>query len=367
MTINYGIIGCGMMGGEHIRNINLLDGARISAVTDPLAKNMADAVILAGNGCRAFDSIEQLLKNGSCDALVVASPNHTHHEILTELQGCELPVLAEKPLCITLEQCRSISEGHGEKDAPIWVAMEYRYIAPVARLISALKDGEAGTLRMLSIREYRYPFLAKYDDWNRFSEKSGGTMVEKCCHFFDLMRHIIQSEPVRIYASGAMDVNFVDEDYDGRRPDILDNVYVVVDFANGVRAMIELCMFAESVPWQERVTAIGDAATIEARVPGPARFSASGEERHAELEIAYRADRRVDVQTIEVDHSILAAGDHHGSTFFQHQQFLAMVKNGGQPVVSIEDGTLAVAMGQAAEQSAKSGQAIDFQKFLERS
>ncbi|MGI9402650.1 MAG: Gfo/Idh/MocA family protein [Rhizobiaceae bacterium] len=366
MTINYGIIGCGMMGGEHIRNIKLLDGARVTALTDPIAENMDEAVQIAGNDCRTFDSIGQLLKSGSCDALVIASPNHTHHEILRELSGCGLPILAEKPLCITLDQCRSVSEVFGKNNAPVWVAMEYRYIAPVTKLISALRDGEAGILRMLSIREYRYPFLEKFGDWNRFSEKSGGTMVEKCCHFFDLMRLIIKSEPVRIYASGGMDVNHVDEVYDGSRPDILDNAYVIVDFANGVRALIELCMFAESAPWQERVTAIGDAASIEARVPGPARFSASGEERHAELEIAYREDQRVDVQTVEVDHSILAAGDHHGSTFFQHQRFIDMVRNGGKPAVSLQDGMLAVAMGQAAEESVMTGEAIDFQEFLDR-
>ena len=47
---------------------------------------------------------------------------------------------------------------------------------------------------MLSIREHRLPFLQKVDDWNRFNKNTGGTLVEKCCHFFDLMRRIIGSE-----------------------------------------------------------------------------------------------------------------------------------------------------------------------------
>jgi hypothetical protein len=51
---------------------------------------------------------------------------------------------------------------------------------------------------MLSIREHRFPFLTKVGDWNRFSENTGGTMVEKCCHFFDLMRLITRSEAVRV-------------------------------------------------------------------------------------------------------------------------------------------------------------------------
>ena len=89
---------------------------------------------------------------------------------------------------------------------------------------------------MLTIREHRYPFLGKVGDWNRFNRNTGGTLVEKCCHFFDLMRLIIGQEPV--LASGAADVNHQDELYDGATPDILDNAYVVVDFDGGVRACL---------------------------------------------------------------------------------------------------------------------------------
>ena len=45
-------------------------------------------------------------------------------------------------------------------------------------------------------------------------------------------------------ASGAQDVNHLDERYDGAVGDILDNAFVVVDFADGVRAALDLCMFA---------------------------------------------------------------------------------------------------------------------------
>ena len=60
---------------------------------------------------------------------------------------------------------------------------------------------------MLSIREHRFPFLVKVNDWNRFAKNTGGTLVEKCCHFFDLMRLIVQSEVQKVYASGDQDVN----------------------------------------------------------------------------------------------------------------------------------------------------------------
>ena len=93
-------------------------------------------------------------------------------------------------------------------------------------------------------------------------------------------------------------------------------------------------------------------------MPGPARFSADGRERSAEIAIASRATKRETREEIVEDHAVLAAGDHHGSTYHQHQRFMAFVRNGGTPQVSLEDGTKAVEIGLAAEESAITGQAI---------
>lgn len=54
------------------------------------------------------------------------------------------------------------------------------------------------------------------NNWNRFNANTGGTLVEKCCHFFDLMRLFAGANPVRVMASGAIDVNHRDELYDGK-------------------------------------------------------------------------------------------------------------------------------------------------------
>ena len=56
---------------------------------------------------------------------------------------------------------------------------------------------------MVAIREHRFPFLVKVDNWNRFTKNTGGTLVEKCCHFFDLMIQATGSRPVRVMASGG--------------------------------------------------------------------------------------------------------------------------------------------------------------------
>ncbi len=365
MTLRYGIVGSGMMGHEHIRNIKLLEGAQVVCVADPDDAMRTSAAALAGNGCGVFADYRQMLdRRKDIEVLVIAAPNHEHYPILLDVMDSGLPMLVEKPLGVTLEQCLDIQERMSRMSSPfMWVAMEYRYMPPVARLIEEAAKGTAGTVRMMSIREHRFPFLQKVGNWNRFAANTGGTLVEKCCHFFDLMRLVAQSEPVRVYASGGQDVNFVDDMIDGRKPDILDNAFVVVDFANGVRAMLDLCMFAEGSHWQEMISVTGDKARLDAYVPGPARFSPDGKERASEFAISPRDTKREEREIIHVDESVLSAGDHHGSTFYQHQRFHDLLKAGATPEVGIYEGLVSVAMGAAAEQSAQTGQAVQLPSF----
>ncbi len=355
----YGVIGGGMMGQEHIRYLAMLEGAKVAAVADPHEDMRTRAVAAAGLAAVPFDDHRAMLAAmPDLDALVVATPNHTHRAVMQDLVPTGLPILLEKPVCTTVADCHWMATASAGRRAPIWIAMEYRYMPPVARLIELVRAGEIGRLHMLSIREHRYPFLNKVGHWNRFRHLSGGTMVEKCCHFFDLMRLITGAEPVRLFATGGQAVNHLGECYADGTPDIVDHAYVLVDFAGGVRCCLELCMFAEGSYHQEHVSAVGDAGKIEALIPGPARFWPGQAPRHAEVILSPRAAKAPERLPILVNEDLLHAGDHHGSTFFQHQRFLAMLQSGGPPEVSLADGVVAVEMGLAAEHSLRTGQPV---------
>ena len=174
--------------------------------------------------------------------------------------------MVEKPLSTTVADCKRVIEKAKDR-CKIWVGLEYRYIPAIAELIQNVSTGVIGPIRMVAIREHRFPFLEKVGNWNRFNENTGGTLVEKCCHFFDLMRLISGSNPVQVFASGNQDVNHLNEIYDGRVPDILDNAYVIVDFESGARGMLDLCMFAEASHNQEEISVVGPLGKIEALVP----------------------------------------------------------------------------------------------------
>jgi hypothetical protein len=61
---------------------------------------------------------------------------------------------------------------------------------------------------------------------------------------------------------------------------------------------------------------------------------------------------------VPVDATILAAGDHNGSTYHQHLKFLQVVRGSGQVEVELDDGIWAVRIGQAAQESARTGKAV---------
>jgi len=121
-AICYGMIGCGMMGQEHLRNIALIDGARVGAIFEPDAGMRAQAARLAPEA-RFVDSVEALLAAQDVEALVITSPNHMHLPQLEQIARTQpRPVLVEKPLftdAADLDRVRGLALG-----APLWVAMD---------------------------------------------------------------------------------------------------------------------------------------------------------------------------------------------------------------------------------------------------
>jgi myo-inositol 2-dehydrogenase / D-chiro-inositol 1-dehydrogenase len=360
-TVRYGIIGCGMMGQEHLRNIALLPGASVTRIFEP-DDAMAQGSLALAPGAQRAVSLEEVVMSPDVDCLLIASPNFCHAEQLQAIAALRpLPLLLEKPACTTLEDAHALAELGRHYPAPIWVAMEYRYMPPVTRLAEEVhSQAHTGPVTMLTIREHRFPFLVKVGDWNRFNRYTGGTLVEKCCHFFDLMRHLTQSEPVRVYASASVAHNHLDERYPDGTPDILDNAYVLVDFTSGQRAMLELCMFAEGARYQEEISVVGPIGKAECFVPGPGRFWPAhlGEAPVPKVVISPRHPKGPRELDVPVDPVALAAGDHNGSTLYQHQRFNAVVRGQGQVEVALRDGLAAVMMGLAAQESARTGQAI---------
>ncbi len=352
--LRYGIIGTGMMGLEHQRNLAALPGAVVTALADPDAGSRSRAQgEIGGETARVTANYREILDPNLVDVIVIASPNMTHIDVAADAISSGLHVLIEKPLATTVADCKTLLAIEQQQGQVVAVGLEYRYMPPVATLIETVHGGKVGSPKMISITEHRFPFLVKVNNWNRFNENTGGTLVEKCCHFFDLMVLLAQAEPVSVMASGAMDVNHKDERYEGRTPDILDNAFVIVNFEGGIRASLDLCMFAEGSVDQEALSVVGDLGKAEAFLPSSKfRFG---------LRSGWHAG--VEEQVVE-DASIRHEGYHHGASYVEHVRFAEAIRSGSRPEIGLEDGLRSVAIGVAAQRSIEEGRVVEMIEVL---
>lgn len=165
----YGIVGIGMMGREHLINLHHLRHQNLAVVSiaDPHPPSQLLAIELAQSlkwDLNVFSGHEELLESETCDVIVVSSPNMTHHRILMDIIAYPKPhhILVEKPLCTTVADCKEVLEAAKKRsDMVVQVGLEYRYMPPVAKLIEKVRGGGFGDVKMVAIREHRFPFLVK--------------------------------------------------------------------------------------------------------------------------------------------------------------------------------------------------------------
>lgn len=355
-TIRYGIIGCGSMGREHIENILALSHAEVTAIADPHPPSRDATLALLARPPQVFEHYAPLLASGLCDAVVIATPNFTHIEVMRAALATDLHILVEKPLVTRIEDGLEMIERAKSRKGIVWVAQEYRYMPPVAEMIRMAHEGAAGKLHQVSIREHREPFYPKVGDWNRFSANTGGTLVEKCCHYFNLMDLILREKPVRVFASGGQRVNHLDESYGGRQPDILDSAYVIVEYPSGARAMLDLCMYAENSIDNEHIAIVGDEGKLESLLPSlTLRYGRREDWGRREIwGQPSGTGKGVSVRRVW-DTNIKYAGQHFGASFLEHQHFADAIRNGTPPEIGLEEGLRSVATGLAAHRSIATG------------
>ncbi|CAB9501287.1 dihydrodiol dehydrogenase [Seminavis robusta] len=310
--IRVAILGCGMMGQEHVSYIcGYPKDLRIDYLADPFQPSLdaAKKVLsefrdrVQGNGSdedqchqpmflQTEDELFQHVDN--IDLLVIATPNYLHADSLIKWGKQDIAILCEKPVAVSQDQINRLHEltHHPEFRARVWTAMEYRYMPAIAKLLS-LVPSTIGDLKMITIRENRYPFLHKVQEWNRDPAKTGDTLVEKCCHFFDLFRLITGQEvklpEVRALAQRGLNYHEETPVFGVDRP-IIDSAYVVMPFDGGNQTKentnpedqsktvgtigcLELCMYCEGSRHQEEIIVTGTKGRLEAYLPENKVFS----------------------------------------------------------------------------------------------
>ena len=356
-------IGTGTMGQEHIRVTNFEGRATIHGVYDPEPLSVENAkathAIHSDEPLKIYASMEEACEDPDVDGLIISTPNYTHIDAVRTAAKSGKHILVEKPVATTITDAYEIAQIADAHDGIFQVGLQYRYKAIYTEAIhEALERKTLGDIKTVSMVEHRMAFLDKVGQWNKYERFSGGTLVEKCCHYFDLINLFAQSRPKRVFASGSMAVNFREFDHEHGRADILDNAMVIIEYDNGVRGSFGLAMFVPM--FYEEVVICGDVGRLRAFeildfLPGEALKS--------QIEIFGGESFPSRMMTPSYPLAIEGSG-HSGATFFEHVKFVDDIESGSRDGPTAMDAFWSVVVGVAAEKSVATGEVIAIDELL---
>jgi len=357
------LIGCGMIGMEHMRVATRVGRTAIHGVFDTNERSIqvakeeyakeTDAELIV------YSSLEEACNDPDVDGILICTPNYTHFEVLKTVIKSGKHIFMEKPMATKLEDAYEITRMAKEYGSVLQIGLQYRYKSIYSEAIhEVLERGSVGNVKMINVMEHRIPFLDKVNQWNKFSKYSGGTLVEKCCHYFDLMNLFAQSRPVRVHATGSQSTNFRGFEFNGDTSDILDSAFVTVEYENGVRAGFNLCMFAPM--FHEEILICGDEGRVKA-----AEIEDFSENARLRTEMEVFRGQNGPSKTSQPSYpKLIEASGHNGATWFEHIAFADQMAGKKTNSATMEDGFWAVVVGAAAEQSVHTGKVVEINDIL---
>ncbi len=192
--LRVGVVGCGRMGGFHVRNYAQIDCAQLVAVAEP--DEQARRKATAGTGAVEFSDWRELIEFGSdeLDAISIACPSEYHAEVALEALAADLHVLVEKPIATTLPDALRMRGAAMEADRKLMVGHVERFNPAVAKLRELVADGRLGNVYRAHTTRVG-PLPTRIQDT--------GVAIDLATHDLDVMQHVLDRQIGEIYADGG--------------------------------------------------------------------------------------------------------------------------------------------------------------------
>jgi myo-inositol 2-dehydrogenase/D-chiro-inositol 1-dehydrogenase len=218
--LRLGLIGSGRIGSIHAANIAADPGAVLTVVADSFLDGARATA--ARFGGTPTGSADELLRSGSVDAVVIASPTPTHVDLIEAAVDAGLPVLCEKPIDLNIARVDALRPKVARGGVPVALGFNRRFDPSVAAARARVIAGEIGTLEQLTIVS-RDPAPPSID----YVADSGGIFRDMTIHDFDMARFFVP-DIVEVSATGS--VLFSDA---ARAHDDFDTVVTTLRAAGG--------------------------------------------------------------------------------------------------------------------------------------
>jgi predicted dehydrogenase len=317
--MNVGIVGTGGMGRVHARQYSKMPEIELFAFDSDADRAAAYS---EATGAILVDSYEDLLQ--SVDAIDICLPTHLHLEFASQSLRSGKPTLCEKPMCRSVAEARELALLVKDLGVPFMPAQVVRFFPEFRKAHDLVTSGAIG--RPAAIRTRRcgkHPQGA--GGWFANRELSGGVLLDLAIHDFDWIRWTF-GEVERVFSQ-------------------------TLPFSDGLAIDYSLTTLT---------LASGAIAHVEGSWPDPAGFRAAFEVAGSEGFFEYDSRLSVPLRTTTasgsaIESPMLPSDDPY---FLQIGGFLDGIATGIMPVTA-EDGMQAVAIAEAAINSAKTGLAIE--------
>lgn len=226
--LRFGLIGAGAIAQAYAQAFNESSCCDLVAIADIRAEAAVALAEIVGAKTYA-DHIALAVAETELDAVIVATPPVSHPEIACYFLERGIPVLCEKPLCLSVGEAEKMIAAAEKAGVLFTMASKFRYCSDVIKAKGILASGMLG-----EVLQFENAFTAKVDmskRWNSNAEVSGGgVLIDNGTHSVDIIRYFLGGiESVLAVDAGGMQGLSVDE-----------NVKMFAKTRNNVTASVDL-------------------------------------------------------------------------------------------------------------------------------
>ncbi|MFV0359982.1 inositol 2-dehydrogenase [Tropicimonas sp.] len=325
--LRVGLLGAGRIGQVHAVNIAGHDRSALVAVAD--VNTEASGKLAAQFGAEVRTS-EEILADSGIDAVLVATSTDTHSDLIEAATAAGKAVLCEKPVDLSLARAKACKVKADASSVPVMIGFNRRFDPNFATLRAALAAGEIGRAELLSVTSFdpSPPPLS-------YIRVSGGLFRDMMIHDFDMAGFIMGDAPVRVHAAGS---SIVDPAI-GAAGDV-DTAVVTLTYGDGRLAVIRNSRRAV-YGYDQRLELLGSGGLLSAANMLENTVSkATAQGVVSAKPLFFFLERYMPAYAAE------------------WSAFVAAVLDGGEVPVTLDDGIRALALAEAATQSARTGRPV---------
>jgi predicted dehydrogenase len=334
--LRFGLAGLGAMGRNHLRVLSSRDDIRLVALADPVPEALEAAG--ASTGAQAFAEPLAMVAEADLDAIVIAAPTMAHLPLALAAIERGVAVLVEKPLAATVDEGLEILRAARHSGVPVQVGHVERFNPAVLELGRLIDAGWLSTVYSIASRRAG-PFPARIRDV--------GVTVDLATHDVDILGWIAAERPIRVYGETAQRIHADHEDL----------LFGLLHYPSGARGMLDVNWLT---PVKRRqLVVVGEEGMFELDyLTQKLTFTRATDTTNPRLIGGYAPTFEGEVVELPVSNAEPLAAE--------LDAFIGVVRNGGRPVVDVEDGLWAVAVATSLLAAAAQARAVDLTDLTTR-